>query len=124
MRTLVDGLGVLGCWVQRTGVPEPTRAHPLTSSFGEDGVGYQDGGTRGRQYTLAGGLEGPGALGLATAQRTIRNLADGKTHIVTDSLGTAWPNVLLSSFTPTGRAYQSGDGTWFQGFQVTLTHLT
>jgi hypothetical protein len=120
----IDGQAVLGPWVAATGVPDARRAAFIQATFGQNGLGSTDAGARGRRYPLVGILSGFGPAGLAAAQAAVRSYDDGHAHIYTDSLGTAWPEVMVGPFAAVGRVWQTPAGIFGQKFRVFLTHLT
>ena len=77
------------------------------------------------RVTLVSGLAtAAGAVQLGAALGTLRNLNDGTAGPLVDSLGTTWPQVLMTDFgAPTSRVIQGTDGSYSCGFRCAFLHL-
>jgi len=117
------GVGIFGVSVSMTTSDYPREAQ-LNSFFGINGIELLDGGFRGRITNAQGVLSGESALMLASAEGLFRSYNDGLSRTLVDNLGTAWPNVRLLRFQPSGRARQSADGTFFRAYQAQFLHMT
>ncbi len=102
---------------------EAPRATMLTSTFGMDGLGEQDGGARGGTTVLRGFCSGYGQSGLAAALEFLRSWQDGQPHQLVDTLGVVWPMVLVRQVRPQPGIRQDSFGYWFQWVELEIQHL-
>ena len=117
-----NGVAIFGASVSMTTSDLP-RETQVNSFFGVNGLEMLDGGFRGRTTRVRGVLYGQSAILLASAEGLFRSYNDGVARTLVDNLGTAWANVRLLAFQPTGRARQSADGTYFRAYQAQFLHL-
>lgn len=120
----LDDQQVFGRGISILPTAEP-RAWSKSYVFGDAGDGGIDGGARGMRWTVSGTHYGTtiGGPALADVQAQVRTFQDGRGHVLTDNLGLDWPNTLLESFVPTGRAREDAAGFWHQAFTAVLLTL-
>ena len=117
------GVNLFGTSVSFSTLDRP-RQIQANSYFGVDGVESLDGGSRGRSTVVSGVLFAPSPAGLASTESAFRNYSDGMSRDLIDGFGSLWPNVLLESFQPQGRARRTPDGIYFRPYRARFFHLT
>jgi hypothetical protein len=113
----LDGNAIFGLAVKIQHVLRPS-VNDLAEFFGINGLFSNFGGTRGRILVVEGVLIGQDIPSLNLNEGTFETYVDGAAHILTDSRGRAWSNVIFQGdFQPDPRGpaplvgYYNGDGS-------------
>jgi len=81
-------------------------ARQVNAYCGANGLEVINMGSRGGHTVLEGAIVAAGPSALAAAEASlIAMVRDGGAYTMVDSLGTAWPGVILVTFQPKGRVY-------------------
>ena len=100
------------------------RARQYNTYPGVNGVESLDQGDRGAITKVEGLWFAESEYELALILATWRGLQDGQPRTFVDTLGVAWPNVLLGPYRLQGRRKSSYTGSVVQQFAGSLRHLT
>lgn len=92
MPASLDGFG-LGVAVKCRQQVNPNSAS-ISAFFGVDGLQYQDGGRRGRVFFIEGLIIASTPAGVVALEHALEEFADGLPHVLTDTTGTVWFNVV------------------------------
>jgi hypothetical protein len=116
------GIQIFGRSVSMVTTDNPT-AEQLNHFFGLSGVERIDGGFTGRLTLARGVLSGSTSVNLGIAREAFRAYNDGFARVLVDTLGYAWPNVILKSFEQESpKLIRSGDGCYL-AYRATFYHL-
>lgn len=105
----------------KTAINRPSRQE--NAFFGVNGKESLAGGTRGFVTIASGVLCGDTAGDLAAALGNFWALADGRSHVLIDSFGVAWPDVTLDSFEPDEPVRQDPTRGYFVRYSARFEHL-
>lgn len=124
MATL-DGYSIFGGAVTMATV-DNTRDRQKNIYPGLSGIEALDQGLHGRYTTVSGRFveTGGGVAAIASAEAAFRSFNDGQTHILVDTMGTVWLNVMLESFEPQGKVELWGNGYTSRKYTARFLHLT
>lgn len=103
---------------------EPSRERQVNAFLGINGVECLDFGSRMRHTQVAGRLVGysPGEVGLWESR--FRNYRNPYAYTLLTTDGILWYDVILDTFTPTGRIMgDAGTGEFWRSYRATFLHL-
>lgn len=124
MPASLDGQPIFGTAVRMTTPINPV-AMQVSPRPGLNGMPSIPLGQRGAVTMVAGLLSGVNPADYANAESLFFNFYDGLPHVLIDTLGRTWNNVVLESFEPDqGRIRQSPGGVYFREYKAKFNHLT
>lgn len=97
----------LGLVFEMNVAPNP-KARQINTYAGGNGLEVLDQGSRGGSSYVEGAVISPFQSGLGAVEQGFRALmVDGGAYTLVDTLGTAWPTVILVQYSPKGRVYRA-----------------
>lgn len=119
----LDGLAVFGVAV-RFKLDDSPRERQVEGYPRLDGLEVTDLGDRGMRSSVSGELTGETVPELAAAVANLRAFKDGRGHLLTDTLGRAWPNVILERVSELQFVYDVANGVYVMYYSCEFLHAT